>query len=596
MELDTVGIVLPKETTLSAKEERAVKFLNENRVFRKDLKRFEVKIPFDDTKGPLVNNYHHAKSRLDSLIAQLERDDIKRPMYIEKMKSYLDKNHASLVTAEDEKAKDIYYLPHSGVLEPKPDGKGWKLRVVFDGSAKDKNGLSPNSWMIQGPVPDVTILRTLVRWREHPVAVSTDVKDCFLMILIHPDQQNIFRFLWREPGETETKTYKFTSLIFGSATSPWISSTCLDVVLEELKDEHPKLVRQVRQNLYVDDLLLSFPTVEAGKEAINTLQTAFKEKSFGLAKFKANDDAVLADLDDEQLLFDRNSKEDEMSKALGVAWKRRADRLSIAEEYKANFKDKGKPETKRTLARKVASVYDPLNMVAPWRIGGQLLLSRIWDYHGEICEARGIAKNCKKLWDEPLPEHFQKEIKQWTENHELITEVWVKRCYVQSKPIKKKKICGFSDASLLAFGAMAYLVTEYEDGEVEVAYIASRNKVNLAKPDEARRATDEKTKKKRGQTLPRAELMGAKFLAVLVHNVKNYLDISIDEDIETMYFTDSTTALCYLKKRAGAVEGLRGQRRQNHSGAIKAQGLVSCARVGQPRGPDDQADVSQRLP
>ena len=548
VELDTVGIVLPRETTLSAKEERAVRYLNENRVFRKDLKRFEVKIPFDDTKGPLVNNYHQAKSRLDSLLSQLERDDVKRPMYIEKMKSYLDKNHASLITAADEKAKDIYYLPHSGVLEPKPDGKGWKLRVVFDGSAKDRNGLSPNSWMIQGPVPDVTILRTLVKWRENPIAISMDVKDCFLMIMLHPDQQNMFRFLWKEPGETEVKTYKFTSLIFGSATSPWISSTCLDVVLEELKEKHPKLVRQVRQNLYVDDLLLSFETVEEGKKAIATLQKAFKEKSFGLAKFKANDDAVLADLEDEQLLFDRNSAEDEMSKALGVAWRRRADLLSIAEEYQANFKDKGKPETKRSLARKVASVYDPLNMVAPWRIGGQILLSKAWDYHGELAEARGIAKNCKKLWDEPLPEDFQKEIKIWSEDYERITEVSINRCYIKNKPIKKRKLCGFSDASLLAFGAMVYMVTEYRDGDIEVAYICSRIKVNLAKPDEARRATDEKTKKKRGQTLPRAELMGAKFLAVLVHNIKNYLDIGEgEEDIETMYFTDSTTALCYLK-------------------------------------------------
>lgn len=548
VELDTVGIVLPAETNLTAKEEKAVEFLEKNLVFLEKEKRFQVKIPFDETKGPLVNNYHQARNRLDSLMSQLQRDDRKRPMYIEKMKTYLDKNHASVITEADKTAKNIYYLPHSGVLEPKPDGSGWKLRVVFDGSAKDKNGNSPNSLMIQGPVPDVTILRTLVKWREKPVAVSMDVKDCFLMIMLHPEQQNLFRFLWMEPGETEPTIYKFTSLIFGSATSPWISSTCLYKVLDELEAEHPSLVRQVRQNLYVDDLLLSFNTVEEGREAIKVLQTAFESKSFGLAKFKANDDDVLAELTEEQLLFARNSAEDDLTKALGVAWQRRADRLMVAGDYMVNFKVTGKPETKRTLARKVASIYDPLNIVAPWRIGGQLLLSEVWDYHGQLAEETNTAKNCKKYWDTPLPERFQHRINQWAEDYERATEISIRRCYALNLPIRKRTLYGFSDASLWAFGAVVYMVSEYEGGGYESTFICARMKVNLAKPDEAKKATDDKTRKKRGQTMPRAELLGARFLAVLVHNIKNYLDLEEGiNDLEAKYFTDSTTALCYMR-------------------------------------------------
>ena len=548
VELDTVGIVMPKETQYSAREEKAMNYLEENLVFLPELKRYQVKIPFDETKGPLVNNMHMAKQRFQSLMSQLERDDKKREMYVAKMNKYFSSNHASLVTAEDEKAKDIYYLPHSGVLEPTPDGKGWKLRVVFDGSAKDRNGLSPNTWMIQGPVPDVTILRTLVRWRAKHYAVSMDIKDCFLMILVHPDQQNLFRFLWMEPGEEKPRVYKFTSLIFGSATSPWISSTCLYKVLEELQEAHPQLVRQVRQNLYVDDLLLSFDTVEEGMNAIRVLEEAFESKSFGLAKFKANDDALLAEVADEQLLLPRNSEEDQVCKALGVAWRRRVDHLSIADDYQENFRKPVKAETKRTLARKVASIYDPLNLVAPWRIGGQVLLSQVWDYHGQEAERLGIAKNSKKLWDLPLPEQFQRRIAEWAKDYQKATDIAVMRCYSLNLPIKGQWLCGFSDASVLAFGAMVYMVTEYKSGAYTSTLICARMKVNLAQTEESKKAKDEATKKKRGQTIPRAELLGAKFLAVLVHNIKNYLDIEPGvSDLKCLYFTDSTTALCYMR-------------------------------------------------
>ncbi|GBP94292.1 hypothetical protein EVAR_99671_1 [Eumeta japonica] len=79
-----------------------------------------------------------------------------------------------------------------------------KIRVVHDAAAKTK-GVSLNDHLLTGPdllqLPGV-----IMRFRQHPVAVSADISEMFMQIKIKPEDRDALRYLWRGDKE-EMKTY-----------------------------------------------------------------------------------------------------------------------------------------------------------------------------------------------------------------------------------------------------------------------------------------------------------------------------------------------------------------------------------------------------
>ena len=124
LDLEYVGITEPKfEKPMTAREEFAVNYLEENLVYLEDMKRFQVKIPFDPDLPPLENNFNAALKRLQGLKESLSRSPAKSKLYHEAMQKYLANNHAEEVSAKDEEAKEIFYLPHHGVMKMTAEGK-----------------------------------------------------------------------------------------------------------------------------------------------------------------------------------------------------------------------------------------------------------------------------------------------------------------------------------------------------------------------------------------------------------------------------------------------------------------------------------------
>ena len=73
---------------------------------------------------------------------------------------------------------------------------------------------------------------------------------------------------------------------------------------------------------------------------------------------------------------------------------------------------------------------------------------------------------------------------------------------------------------------MVYIRNTYSDGRIEVKLVASKSRVAPIK----------------AQTIPRLELLGALILARLVNKLK-----SIGAEYTTVLWSDSTTALCWIK-------------------------------------------------
>jgi len=340
------------------------------------------------------------------------------------------------------------------------------------------------------------------------VAFGADVSECFLTVQMHPDDQNKFRFLWFDEAGEVVK-YKFTSLIFGSKASPWISSTCLFKLLDKHLEEDKVLVEKVKKSIWVDDIIMSESTPKAAQDVIKKIESIFSEASFRLAKFVASEDAVLDHLSEDQLMFPRGTSSKGSLKVLGIDWHVDEDELYIGRDFEGSFSHRRGYDTKRTVARMVASIYDPLGVLLPWKMGGNILIKEIWVYHGVLADNRGICKASKVLWDEKLPPHLQDKVDAWKSDYLRAGKIRVPRWIELDEKAEKREFYGFADASPEAFGCVVYMRAVFPNGEIHCRFVAACGRVN----------------KVPGYTLPRCELFGAKFLAPMIYNLKEFLDL-----------------------------------------------------------------------
>ena len=178
-------------------------------------------------------------------------------------------------------------------------------------------------------------------------------------------------------------------------------------------------------------------------------------------------------------------------KVLGSIWDTLTDTLLFDFEDLIKYA-KSLPTTKRALLKWSARIFDPLAVLSPFTIILKLCFQ-------QLCLE-------KTNWDEELAEPIRREWGILLDELSHLNIVCVPRCYfaITMQPISTQ-IHGFSDASKRAYAAVAYLRIVYENGQVDVNFIASKAKLAPTKP----------------QTIPRLEILGATILARLVHSISN---------------------------------------------------------------------------
>ena len=105
------------------------------------------------------------------------------------------------------------------------DKQTTKLRIVFDGSAKEPDQLSLNDCLDKGPSLTLNIFDILIKFRSYPIGMVADIEKAFHQIVVHSSDRDMLRFLWfddvmsKEPGIV---AYRFCRLMFGLTPSPAI--------------------------------------------------------------------------------------------------------------------------------------------------------------------------------------------------------------------------------------------------------------------------------------------------------------------------------------------------------------------------------------
>ena len=138
--------------------------------------RYLLKLPFKSNIHLLGDSEYAAKQ----MLFRCEKSFVEQPhlqeKYIEFLTEYAASGHMRVAPTDCSSAEHnpAFYLPHHGVF--KTNDNVAKVRVVFNGSIKLRNGLALNSCLHTGPSLQAEIFNILLRWRTHRYVFSADIK------------------------------------------------------------------------------------------------------------------------------------------------------------------------------------------------------------------------------------------------------------------------------------------------------------------------------------------------------------------------------------------------------------------------------------
>ena len=87
-----------------------------------------------------------------------------------------------------------HYLPHRAAKKENCDTS--KVRIVFDGSSKQKDQPALNELLHSGPCLLPLLYDILLRFRLGTIAITADIKQAFLQKFVDRKGQHFLRFLW----------------------------------------------------------------------------------------------------------------------------------------------------------------------------------------------------------------------------------------------------------------------------------------------------------------------------------------------------------------------------------------------------------------
>ena len=366
---------------------------------------YEANLPWKGIHPSLPTNELGSRRRVENLIKKLQRSG----EYENYNAIIQEQFQEGIVEPAPQVAKGKeFYIPHKGVT--RENAESTKLQIVYDASAKENvKKPSLNDCLHSGPPLQNLLWCVLVKSRFYPIAGTGDIQKAFLQIRIKEEERDSPRFHWMRPDHSEMEVYRFTRALFGLTSSPFLLGGVISEHLNKWEATYPEIVKELRDGLYVDDLLIGGATVEEVQIKKQTAIEIFNEATFTLHKWHSNAEELESNKDLPQDHHDELSYAKQQlgttvseTKMLGVPWEKKNDTLKVV------FPRDGTLFTKREVLSKLARIYDPLGLASPTTLTGKLIFR-------DICDS-------KLPWDGKLPDRLHKRWdKWWSELPEYVT-------------------------------------------------------------------------------------------------------------------------------------------------------------------------------
>lgn len=502
--------VLTSERNLTKDEQRCEDIYKKTTV-RTDSGRYKVDLPFRENIDTPVDKCGFTKDIAISRFLQLERKLNKnkemKNEYTKVIKEYEELGHMQLTT---ENERNCVYLPHHAVIRDDKDTS--KLRVVFDASAKGSKGQSLNDTLLTGPVIQDDLPTLILRWRQHKIALISDIVKMYRQILITEKHTNYQCIIWRDNENEEFKVYKLLTVTFGTACAPFLAVRTLKQIAEEVADEYPQAAEIIKSSFYMDDLMTGACTENEAKEIYEQVNKILEKAGFVLQKWSSNSDNLLNMIQqNKEQTQPFEIKLDRVIKILGVSWDRDDDKFKIS----VNLPEPIQPITKRRVLSDIARLFDPFGWLAPVIINAKVLIQKLWLCHAE--------------WDEELPNNLLEDWLKFREQLQTLQNIKIDRWIHTYADNDRIELVGFADASTKAYAAVIYLRV-IQGNDVHVTILESKTKVAPLKQ----------------VSVPRLELCAAVLLAKLLTKVASVLKIP---KTQVYAYTDSTIVLAWIQSQ-----------------------------------------------
>ncbi|GFS80528.1 uncharacterized protein TNCV_3179081 [Trichonephila clavipes] len=268
-----------------------------------------------------------------------------------------------------------------------------------------------------------------------------------------------------------------------------IDETTIKHHLKKYVDIFPDTFNHLNQSLYVDDFLCGNVSVQAALTTCIESKQILEDASMDLRKWRTNSSELNQRL--KNLNFEVDEHKESLntliaSKVLGVGWNEKLDTFYFDSSDLGTFLSKG-INTKRYLLQAAGRLFHPID------------------------------------WDNKLPKQLEVSWNKWCNEIHYLSEIKIPRYYFQNfLPSNATTIqlhC-FSDASKKAYGTVAYLRIELNDGNIISSFVASKGRVAPLKT----------------LSISRLELMGALLSARLSDKIATALILPVSR----FYWTDSS--------------------------------------------------------
>ncbi|XP_017486012.1 PREDICTED: uncharacterized protein LOC108374544, partial [Rhagoletis zephyria] len=470
--------------------------------------RYQVRYPFkescdltklSDSKSDALKLFAYQQARL--------RNDAKmNDMYAAFMAKYLSLGHMEPVPASDN-SQPVCYIPHHGVY--KEASSTTKLRMVFNASRKYKGGVSLNDCLHVGPKLQSDLSSIILKWRMHRIGFMADIEKCYRQILVSRADADMQRIIWRDERGNPA-IYRLLTVTYGLNCSPYLTIKVLHTLATDEEAEFPTASRILKESFYMDDCL------HGAIDTQRQLQQLLQRGGFNLRKWSTNSHEfrrqVYSVEDHPDLCCNLNL--DRETKALGIYWFCDTDSIS----YKANVTAITGSITKRQQLSDVAKIYDPPGLLAPVVVKAKAVCQQLW------------LSGCN--WDDPIPDPLQQEWQRFRKEIPEIEHLKVPRWIGAAPSVRNYQLHVFSDASTIAYAAVAYLRVEDSDNNIKISVLTAKTKVAPLKKI----------------TIPCLELNGALLAAKVAAKVLSTITLPA---IQTYCWSDSKTTLSWIRSSPG---------------------------------------------
>ena len=290
-------------------------------------------------------------------------------------------------------------------------------------------------------------------------------------------QRDLFRIIWFKENDIDIgkkQTFCFTRHVWGINSSPYIALTATNNVVNENVTAASQMTSMaIEENRYMDDMLLACDSLSDLATIASESRQLFAGRRFKLRKWITNSDAasILHDVPKCDLArgvggVDLRSQPLPDSKALRLLWDPENDRLQIRWENSA----KARVRTRRDMSSKLACMFDPLGMAAPFLLGGKLILQSV--------ATSGFG------WDDQLPHDILRKWEKWVDTLATATDLSLARdCFPGYETISCDKIVyqlhDFCDALNSAMSCVIYL-RRTVNGASQVSFLLGNSRLVLS--------------------------------------------------------------------------------------------------------------------